>query len=124
ARLAVLDALSALRRKELHHSVLQALRSRANSSEMVARLAHHAAAADDQEAVLEYAPAAAHQAASVGAHREAVAHFAEALRYADAIPPPDRARLLCAYAGECYATGDVEDAIAARRHAGQIWHEL
>ncbi len=124
ARLAVLDALSPLRRRELHRAVLQPLRSRPTSPEMLARLAHHAEAADDHEAILEYAPAAGHHAASMGAHREAIAHFTGALRYADAIPPRDRALLLAAHADESYATGDMEGAILARRRAGKIWREL
>ena len=46
-----------------------------------ARLAHHAEAADDAEAVLRYAPAAGERAAMLGSHREAAAQFARALRY-------------------------------------------
>ena len=48
----------------------------------VARLAHHAEAAGDAEAVLRFAPAAAARAASLGAHREAAAQYARALRFA------------------------------------------
>ena len=42
---------------------------------------------------LRYAPAAGERAAALGAHREAAAQFARALRYADALPParPGRA---------------------------------
>jgi len=47
-----------------------------------AALAFHAEAADDGPAVMRYAPAAAHQAAGLGAHREAVAQFERALRSA------------------------------------------
>src|SRR2546430_2415178 len=91
---------------------------------MQGSLAHAAEAAADQEAILEYAPAAGHHAASMGAHREAIAHFTGALRYADAIPPRDRALLLAAQAHESYATGDMESAISGRRRAAKIWREL
>ena len=59
-----------------------------------ARLAHHAEAAGDREAVLAYAPAAGEQAAALGAHREAAAQFARALRHAEALEPDRRAALL------------------------------
>ncbi len=52
-----------------------------------ARLAHHAEAARDRDAVLEYAPLAARQAVAVGARRQAHAQYARALRFADALPP-------------------------------------
>ena len=124
ARLAVLDALSPLRRRDLHRSVLHALRSRPINSEMLARLAHHADAAEDPEAVLEYAPAAGHHAAGMGAHREAAAHFAAAVHYADRLSLRERVLLLSAHADESYATGDMETGITARKRAGDIWREL
>ena len=43
--------------------------------------------AGDVEAVLRFAPAAADRAAALGAHREAAAHYARALRFADALAP-------------------------------------
>jgi hypothetical protein len=52
-----------------------------------------------------------------GAHREAVAYFAGALRYADAMSPRDRALLLAAYADESYTTGDMDSVISVRRRA-------
>src|SRR5438045_9588914 len=70
ARLAVLDALSPARRKALHRAVLGALRSRLPNPALLAQPAHHAEAADDHEALLEYAPAAGHHAGGVGGDRE------------------------------------------------------
>ena len=57
-----------------------------------ARLAYHAEGAGDGEAVLRFAPAAAERAAAAGAHREAAAQYARALRFADGLPPAERAR--------------------------------
>jgi len=57
----------------------------------LARLAHHAEAAGDREAVLEFAIAAAEQAAGLHAHREAAAQYARALRFADTLPAAERA---------------------------------
>ena len=50
-----------------------------------ARLAHHADAAGDADAVLRWAPRAAERAAASGAHREAAAQYARALRFAGAL---------------------------------------
>ena len=102
ARLAVEDALSPHRRRELHAAVLAALeRERGDLS----RLAHHAEEAGDAEAVLRYAPAAARAAAVVSSHREAAAQYERALRHADALPTADRAELLAACAQELHVTG-------------------
>ena len=66
-------------------------------------------------------PLAASQAASVGAHREAASHYQIALRYADVLPPADRARLQEQLSYEYYLTGQYERAIEARRSALDIW---
>ena len=109
ARVAIDEALPPDRRLALHRRALAALRSRGD----LARLAHHADAAGDAEAVLRYAPAAGERAAQLGAHREAAAQFARALRHAGG----ERAELLERRAYECYLTDDIEAAIEARREA-------
>src|SRR6267154_1400991 len=86
-----------------------------------ARLAHHADGARDAGEVLRFAPLAASQAATVGAHREAASHYELALRYADDIPPDGRARLQDRLSYECYLTGQIERATEARRQALSIW---
>jgi DNA-binding CsgD family transcriptional regulator/tetratricopeptide (TPR) repeat protein len=78
---------------------------------------HHADAAGDAEAVLRFAPAAGARAASLGAHREAAAQYERALRYADRLDARAHADLLERRALECYATGHVEDSIAAQEGA-------
>jgi DNA-binding CsgD family transcriptional regulator/tetratricopeptide (TPR) repeat protein len=67
--------------------------------------------------VLRFAPTAAARAAALGAHREAAAQYARALRFADALPREAQAELLerRAYAG--YLTGDLDGAIAAQERA-------
>ena len=101
AREAVLATVSAPRRRTLHAAVLAALEPRSASRSDLATLAHHAAEAGDGDAVLRYAPAAARQAATLGAHREARAQFARALPYLDRLPDDDHTELLAAYAREC-----------------------
>jgi DNA-binding CsgD family transcriptional regulator len=115
ARMAIEDSLNPHRRVELHRRALAALRSTPGPD--LARLAHHAEAAGDAEAVLELAPAAAEAAAAAGAHREAAAQYARALRYAEALPPAERAAMLERRSFECYLTDEQGDAVAAMEAA-------
>jgi DNA-binding CsgD family transcriptional regulator/tetratricopeptide (TPR) repeat protein len=117
ARQAVLDAIAPLRRALLHRLALDALRASPRGSLDLNRLAHLAEGADDRVAVLTYAPAAAREAAAASAHREAAALYALALRFAESLPPADRAALLEAHAWECRLTADLLGAIASRRQA-------
>ena len=128
ARVAVEESMNPLRRVELHRAVLAALR--ADTSPDLARLAHHAEAAGDTQAVLEFAPAAAEAAAAAGAHREAAAQYLRALRHGDALPVAERARLLERRSQECYLTDQndaaveaITEAVACRRELGQKLEE-
>jgi DNA-binding CsgD family transcriptional regulator len=124
AREAILSAIAPLRRRLLHARVLAALRQVLESERDLARLAHHAEAARDRAAVLEFAVAAAEQAAALHAHREAAAQYARALRFGDALPAAERARLLEERSVACYLSDLGEEAIAARREALEIWRAL
>jgi DNA-binding CsgD family transcriptional regulator/GTPase SAR1 family protein len=122
ARAAIEDSLNPLRRVELHRLVLEALRG-APSPEP-ARLAHHAEAAGDSGAALEYAQAAGAAAAAAGAHRESAAQYARALRFADALPAAERAGLLERRSFECYLTTQDDEAEAAAEAAVAVYREL
>jgi DNA-binding CsgD family transcriptional regulator/tetratricopeptide (TPR) repeat protein len=98
AREAILATIPHRRRRALHAAVLGALRSVAIGGDDLARLAHHAEAAGDREAVLIFAPAAARQAAELHANREATAQYARALRFAAGLPDQEHLALLEAYA--------------------------
>src|SRR5262249_41290899 len=98
-----------------------ALRTRADIS--AARLAHHADGANDGAAVLEFAPRASREAASVGAHREAASHCVLALRYADGLLPTARAELLEQLSYESYLTDQNDQAIDARQQALDLWRK-
>lgn len=102
----------------LNQRVLAALVARDGSD--VAQIVHHAAQAGDAEAIVRFGPAAARDAARAGAHREAVAHFALVLEYADRFPAAERAELLEQYAVECYTIGAAERAAAAQRQAVEL----
>jgi DNA-binding CsgD family transcriptional regulator/tetratricopeptide (TPR) repeat protein len=117
ARLAIEQALAPTRAVALHRKALAALADPVAGPPDPARLAHHADAADDVEAVLRHAPRAAQGAARLGAHREAAAQYARALRFGGALPAGTRAGLLERRAYECYLTGDLGEAIAAQERA-------
>jgi DNA-binding CsgD family transcriptional regulator/tetratricopeptide (TPR) repeat protein len=119
ARRALEDTLAPRRRQQLHARVLETLETRPDIS--AARLAHHADGARNGPQVLRYAPLAAAQAAAVGAHREAAAHYQAALRYADALPATERALLQERLSYECLVTGESERAFEAQRSALEIW---
>ncbi len=124
ARQAVESTLSLLRKPALHAQVLQALLNHEEDTSQAARLVHHAAGAHDEALVLRYAPLAAQQASAQGAHREAAAHYAVALRYADQFPPERQTELFEGCAHECYLTGQEEEAMQARQDALRIWRQL
>lgn len=122
ARLAVEAAVRAHRAKHLHSRILEVLLT--HQIRETARLVHHAERAGNGEAVLKLAPEAARQAAALGAHREAASLYAAALRYADILEPDERAALLEARSYECYLTGQIDEAIQARREALGLWRQL
>lgn len=122
ARESTLDAISAQRRVALHRVILAALEKSDPGPDMLARLAHHAEAAGDRDAVLSYAPAAGRRAAKLNAHREAAEQHARALRFAGEMSPSERAELLEEYAGECFVVDLLDDAITAFGEAAAIWH--
>ncbi len=117
ARLAVEDSINPHRRTELHRLALEALGAPPDGCLDLARLAHHAEAAGDAEAVLELAPAAAQHAAALGAHREAAAQYARALRFADGLDDRTRGELFDHRAYSCYLIGEFDAAVAAQREA-------
>jgi DNA-binding CsgD family transcriptional regulator len=119
ARRAFEDSLSQSRKQSLHARVLEVLAAQPGIP--FARLAHHADGARNARDVRRFAPAAANQAASVGAHREAAAQYELALRYAVNLPAEEHARLLEQLSYECHLISRHERALEARRAALGIW---
>ncbi len=113
ARLAVEDAIPPAQGIELHRCALAALAEPPTGERDFARLSHHAEAAGERDAVLRYAPAAARRAAALGAHREAVAQYARALRFGDGLPPALRAEFLSEQASSCFTADLYDEGIAA-----------
>ncbi len=104
------------RKIELHRKAVAALAGRPGAPD-TARLSHHAEEADDADAVLRFAPAAAAWAATVGAHHEAAAQYARTIRFGERLSPAERAEHLEHFAGECFVTDQYEEGIAALEEA-------
>ena len=124
ARQALEAAIHEPSKVRLHRAVLAALAEPPAGAPDLARLAHHADAAEDDDAVLRFAPAAAAQASKLGAHREAASLYARALRVVSAVPLPLRARLSEGRAAECFFTTQFEAAAEAMRQALDCYVEL
>lgn len=113
ARAAVEGSIDALRRRALHRSMLSALSEPPGGRPDPARLAHHAEAAGDVDAVVRHARTAAEQAGARSAHREAADQYARALRFSSSLPEADVAALLDALMEECYLSEQVDRALDA-----------
>ena len=74
--------------------------------------------------MLEYAPRAGAEAARLGAHREAAAQYARAVRFADQCGPADLAELLDRASYESYFTGEMAQALALRERSLECWRAL
>ena len=120
ARLVFEESIAPDRRVALH---AKALRVMAYSRDY-ARLAYHAEAAGDVDAVLQFGPRAAVRASALGAHRESAAQYARALRFADSLAPGERAELLERRSYECMLTDQTNEALDTARTAIAIRHEL
>ncbi|WP_447152742.1 helix-turn-helix transcriptional regulator [Nakamurella sp. GG22] len=111
ARRAVQVSVPRLRRRQMHGAVARALMARREPN--LAAIVHHALQAGDVKAVCRYAPEAGREAAGAGSHRQALAHFESALRFADHLPPIDEAKVLVDYSWELYNAHRFAAAITA-----------
>jgi DNA-binding CsgD family transcriptional regulator/tetratricopeptide (TPR) repeat protein len=114
ARITVSEAIPRPRSQSLNSQVIAMLQTGSGGKVSAARLVHHAANAGDSEAVLRYAPQAAAEASSHGAHREAAELYSVALDHAEHASLQTRADLLEARAYECHLTNQIDEAMEAR----------
>jgi DNA-binding CsgD family transcriptional regulator/tetratricopeptide (TPR) repeat protein len=121
-RRAIVDALPVARHLELNARVLAALEDLGDSD--ASRLVHHASEAGDIDVLVRYAPIAARDAATSGAHREAAAHYALALAHEDRFTPAELADLFEECAVERYTIGSAVDAAIAQRRAVELRRQL
>lgn len=121
---AISEAIPPERRLALHRRALAALRASPLTHSDWARLAYHAEAAAEPQAVMEYAPAAARQAAAASAHRQAAAQYARVMRFAGDLPSSQRAELLDQFSDELVLVDRLDEAIQAIQEAIRLWSEL
>jgi len=120
ARMAVESALPLPVAQSLHARMLSTLAG-ADRATSAARLAHHAALAGDQQAIARHAPAAALEARSRGAFREAALHLRTALAQAGPRPDEERRSWLEAYALDSSNVDWHDEAVAARQELDTLY---
>ncbi|MGI8963190.1 MAG: ATP-binding protein [Thermomicrobiales bacterium] len=113
AQEAVLGSVSPVRAIQLHRQVVDAWRARSPAPDDFATLAHHAEEAAMTEAVLRYAQAAAERATELGAHRQATAQYARALRFCPSQRTELRIHVLMRLLDQCKLTGQHAEATRA-----------
>jgi DNA-binding CsgD family transcriptional regulator/tetratricopeptide (TPR) repeat protein len=121
-RMAVDGGIAPHRRMGLHVRLLAALEDLGDADP--ALLAHHAEGAGHAEAVLRHAPAAAQRSSELGAHREAAAQYARALRFAGESDPQVRAALNEGVANEFALLDRWDEAEPALRTAIELRRTL
>ncbi len=115
ARAAVEESIPAATRFDLHRRMLELLV--ANQTTDLARLAHHAVRAEAGDLVAEYAPRAAGEASSRGAHREAAAFYMEALSHESHLSPDVVAAIRLSLATELVTLDRQDEGLAQREAA-------
>jgi DNA-binding CsgD family transcriptional regulator len=122
ARMAIDNAIAPHRRPVLHGRILRALQ--AAGVDDAARLAGHAAAADDAAATLEYAISAGREAVGLGAHREALLQYERAAAHLSELPLGERAGLLDALGREALLVESGSRALEALQTAAGLWRQI
>lgn len=114
ARRAIVSGLPALHARRLQEKVTRALRAQDKVDSV--RLVHHAVQCADEHTVAAYAPAAARESAAAGAHSQALALYAAALRVQALLPRAMLAEVLDGYAWELHNANDFQSAL----HHGEL----
>ncbi len=122
ARLAIAQEIPAHRQAVIHAQILSALLSSGSRDD--ARMAFHAEGAGDEEAVVRHATLAARRAVDLGSHREAMAQYERALRWAAHAAPPALAQLYTGLAEEATLSDRSQTAADADEQALRLWRLL
>jgi len=118
----ILEAsLSPLVRVALNKRILVVLREHFEEGQATERIIHHAKNANEYDIVVHFAPIAARQAASVGAHTEAARLYLSAIEYYQGDEKDLLIQLYEAYAYECYLTNQIREAIIYIGRSLNIW---
>ena len=115
------SSLSPLARIALNKKILDLLLESFEESRALERIIHHAKNANEYDLVVKYAPIAAKQAASVGAHIEAARLYLTAIEYYQGNNEDILIQFYESYAYECYLTNQPKEAIIYTNRALDIW---
>jgi DNA-binding CsgD family transcriptional regulator/tetratricopeptide (TPR) repeat protein len=110
-RRAIEHGLSPIKRMTLNKAILDLFLRCFEENKEIEKIVHHAKNANDYEAVVKYAPVAAKQAASVGAHAQAEKLLLTAIEFYQGDSTDTLIPLYQAYAYECYLTNNIKTAI-------------
>ncbi len=116
-------SLSPFRRVSLNKSILDLFQESFEQNQEIERIIHHAKNANEYEIVVHYAPLAARQAASVGAHIEASKLYLTAIEYYQGNDKDILIQFYESYAYECYLTNQVKEAIIYMGKSLNLWKE-
>ncbi len=116
-------ALSPFIRIKLNRRILTTFLGRFENKGETERIIHHAKNANDHATVVQYAPRAARQAATLGAHTEAAKLYFSAIEYYPGKDPDTLVTLYEPYAYECYLTNRMKEAIIYQQKVAAIWQE-
>ena len=98
-------------RRDINKRMLDVLVENSDQSREMERIIHHAKNASENEIVVKYAPLAAKQASSVGAHLEAAKLYLTAIEYYREKDKNTLIDFYKAYAYECYLTNQLKEGI-------------
>lgn len=122
-RRTVETSLSPQKRVLLNKSILDMFRESFEKNNQVERIIHHAKNANAYDTVTHYAPLAARQAASVGAHIEASKLYLTAIENYQGDDKNVLIEFYEGYAYECYLISNIKEAIIYTDKSLTIWRE-
>jgi DNA-binding CsgD family transcriptional regulator len=117
------SSLSPFVRITLNKRILDLFLKSFEQNQETERIVHHAKNANEYELVERYAPLAARQAASVGAHIEASKLYFSAIEYYKGNDKNKLTEFYELYAYECYLTNKHKEAIIYTGKALNLWSE-
>ncbi|HET6253639.1 MAG TPA: AAA family ATPase [Puia sp.] len=117
------SSLSPFVRIDLNKRILNTFREQFESNGETERIIHHAKNANDHRTVVHYAPIAAREAATLGAHTEAARLYFSAIEYYLGKDPATLVGLYEPFAYECYLTNRIKEAIIYQQKVTGIWKE-
>ncbi len=117
------SSLSPYLRLSLNKKILDLFRESFEQNHETERIVHHAKNANAYDLVVQYAPLAAKQAASLGAHIEACKLYYSAIEYYHGTDKNLLLQLYELYAYECYLTNQNKNAIIYVGKALNLWKE-